>query len=500
MEATYSRTFEDVLEEYAVFEPQAIIDYDNLIPDICDHFCEREINYSTPQAFIRKFNHKLRILAPNYNKMIASEMMKIDPLITEAITIDHVGTNDRSEFRSAHRDSKGAEDTETKNFGATRAEKNEAGNSSEGGRLSEVQAKLIQNLLSETQKTDNSKEYEESTAQYNKSDDISASNENVRTHETQKFDENVDASEDTTTKEVTNKTVDSTKDTTNKQTIADNQTGGDWTERGSDRRHGLTVNSDTPNAMLFNQPPNTAVYGTGRSHYEGQVTRDGVEDFPEAANIDAASYDMGSDDSPWFNYASAANNDIGHGTYDKSGTQTYQRSKTGDTSDKVVGNETTNQTVNGEKHVTGNKTTESTKDTDGTQDTTKNTTTNTSSDTTGSKGGVENSNSGTEKNSITDEKQDGLTKQTFANSATKQNVGVTVGTENRDMSANKIYKDKEHQNEEGKRRDEESEKTIRRGRSQRSPAKLLQEYRETLTYNAKMWLFGELNDCFLRVF
>ncbi len=500
MSATYTMTLDEVLEQYPVFKPQPIVGYDELIPEICDQFGQREINYETPQLFIRKLNHKLKILAPNYNKMVASEMIEFEPLITDFMTTDTVRDFNEHTVANLNRDTTGKNVNQDTFRGNTRKEDTTAENETVAGKQDEIQAKLIKNLLSKNLREESSKESNESTHAFEVGAEEGTSKETDNTvyEETtgssRKYNENVTGSE------VTNQTVDTDSTTKEDSTTKNNQTGGDWTERGSDRRHGLDVNSDTPNAMLFNQPPNVAVYGTGRSHYEGQVEGDGVNDFPEAANIDRASYDMGSDDSPWFNYATGANNTIGHSTYDKSGTQTYNRDSTGNTTTTGDKTEATDKTVDTTKDTEGKESIDGIKNSN--EDVTKDikTTKDYTKENTGESGTVENANRGQAENSIEDGKEDALNKQTFANTAFKQNLGVSVGADNRQTDTYKEYKEKEKNDNEIKTNNDDREKVVRRGRTMRSPSALLQEYRETLTYNARMWLFSELDSCFLQVY
>ena len=83
----YTMTLREVetIRDFNLFEPQDYVDYDHVKDMIRAEYGEQEIAYPAPDLFKRKLNNTLRLLCPNYNKMLQSQLIKIDPFVTEYI-------------------------------------------------------------------------------------------------------------------------------------------------------------------------------------------------------------------------------------------------------------------------------------------------------------------------------------------------------------------------------------------------------------------------------
>lgn len=440
------------LPGFILFDPTVLDKYvfaDDLKNKIVEHFYMREIAYDTPEYFRMKFNAKLNVLSDNYNKMLQSQLIDIDPFITE-----YMETTDKG-HRDLHTDLK------SDKSGIRKTDRDTGTTSSSAGTENYKQTGRDTHQKDNTAVMINGKLVSE------------ASNEDV--------DETTNRTNDKTvsTDYTENKSVDETVDKTDTEATkgTDAQTGRTWTERGSSQAHNLDVHSDTPQAMLFNEPNH--YYGTGRAHDYGVVTTDaqGNQSYQhyqetEPQDIDTHSYQIGGGDTPWFNYASDANNKTGHESYDKSGTETYQKSSTNDTS--KTGSETRSET----SELTGDKTEK----------------TNESEDTNVKR------ETGFAKNVSENTKQDDKQQETYKSDATVDFDRDTT---------NKIYTNvrsgfTDNSNNKTDTHTTEHEHTgnsqIRKGRTQKSPAELLEEYRKTLQFNADLWLFSQLEPLFLGLF
>lgn len=422
---------------------------DDVKRKITNHFFNREIAYDTPEYFQLKFNNKLDILSDNYNKMLQSQLIELDPFITE-----YMETSD-----SSHRqlELQQSEDTTENVVSGRTTDTSYSANSTENY----------------TKTGTDSHQQDNTGVMVNGKLSSEASNEDVDESSTRDLTKNV--STDYTEDKTDNKTTDTVTTENNKGT--DSQTARNWTENGSSQAHNLDVHSDTPQAMLFNEPNH--YYGTGRAHDYGVVKTDEegndyYEHYSETEpnSIDTNSYKIGGGDTPWFNYASAADNKTGHDSYNKSGTETYGKASTEDKSKNL--SETTEETVNTESH-----TTEETSE--GEDKTLKRET-------------------GFAKNVSENTKQDDKQQETYKGD-TSENLdrGTTnkaftgVKSDLHEGSSNKTdAKTSEHEHT--------GSNQLRKGRSGKSPSQLLKNYRETLQFNADLWLFTQLEPLFLGLF
>lgn len=436
--AQYTMTLPEVMEvtNGKLFDPTLPYrDYANLQRKIIDHFVDREIAFDTAELFKYKLNAALRLRVHNYNDMFDSQLIQFDPFVTDYMVTEGKEMSHGHEKRHAIENEQIQDNISVFNAGSTTSEENHQGGATAAHYKENAGVGIGAKLTSESE---NSQKDTDGT-------------KNVVINET--------------TDNTVNKTVEKHTDKT------DNQTGRQWTEKGNSQGHNLDVHSDTPEAMLFNQPPHIAVYGTGRSHNHGKVTQDEegndvVSDFPETqlSAVDAQGYEMGSEDTPWYNYASSADNKTGHDTYSKEGTETYNRSGT------ETGNESENET--------GNKTIDRTEDTEYNE--------------------TEENSRALNANEHT--KTDTKEQESFQEDTTNQhNTSINGTSENR--QASQKDNNRARQNTEGLHRDDARDTSeTRKGRVMQSPSKLLQEYRDTMLFNADMWLFGELEPLFMQLF
>lgn len=432
-----------------LFAPLPFYDYETLQQKILDQYSAREIAFDTPEYFRVKLNHYLRLRVGNYNKMLQSELMEIDPFVTDYMVT--TGTSDTTTKTKSARDVGTKEKT---NVGSEKnSTKTEVGNSN----------------------TDNTFEHDEQTTKTSVKGSLYSEAKNTSQDETSKTTETMSEAQDVTEEETTDTT--GKKDKTSDTTKSDNQTDRKWTETGSSQAHNLNVGSDTPQAMLFNEPNH--YYGTGRAHDYGIVKTDAegnqyYEHYPETepSQIDTGSYQIGGGNTPWFNYASTAANQTGHDSYDKSGTETYARGSTENQTDNEESSE------NKDRNLTGTKDTDRDTTTDTTRNLEEGVSTNANEHSKQDDTGAEYY---TEKgNTNTDTTKDTESKDTATSTTTFESKEKTKSTSGMDVS-----------NKTGE---------VKKGRMMRSPSELLKQYRETLTFNADMWLLSELEPLFLGVF
>lgn len=438
------------LDGINLFQKHDYIDYPHVVRMIIDRFGEQEVAYPAPDLFKRKLNLELGLHCHNYNKMLQAQLITIDPFVTEYIVSQ--GKDSTRSKEGETETTENTRDTGTQTRGFDKSSESTTANTATSGAHSKqnVETQVGGKLYSEAENKD------------------AETTRNLETTNNEKTDYSENTSEENT------KNVSGTKDTTK----TDNQTGRNWTENGSSVGHNLDVHSDMPQAMLFNQPKQY-YYGTGREHIEGKVLTDEhgkkyVVDFAETDpnQIDSARLENGGGDNPWYNYATDANNKTGHDSYNKEGTETYQKSGSENTTETE---DTTDDTT---KDITGNKTVATTGNED---ETTHN-----------AEGRALNSNEHTKTDATHDEafKEQGTEDKTSESSSNSEDY--------RDTS--------EHQNAYGKgqralhRDDDRNTYSVFRGRRMMSPSKLLAEYRETLTFNADMWLLGELEPLFMMIF
>lgn len=448
--AQYTVTLKEIIEtsDAPLINPDLLIyDKEHLEKNLINHFLFREIAFPTPEQFKWKLNAYLSERAQTYNKMFASQLIEIDPFVTDYMVQTNTGKQKTNEIKSDKqsqynkRDSTYTSDTisdSTENY----TDSEEAKHYKENAGV-ELKAKL--NSESE--------------------------NRNNQSHKATDLSHKETTSENTDT---TNNTETTNEKTGNKD-YTHNQTGRNWTENGSSNGHKLNVHSDTPQAMLFNTPPHYT--GTGRGDLEGKTSTPTTE-YPKhyaetnPNSIDSANLSFNGGDSPWFNYASGADNETGHDSYSKSGTETFSQS------------DNTKETVNesGTKDETGTKKTKGTKDFIETS----------TEDNTAQDSRSFNANEHTKGD--TKEQENYLENGSSKYDKASTNKGKRADNT---LSFNDIATDRKQDNSHETNINNES---IRKGRVMRSPSQLLAEYRQTLTFNADLWLYGELEPLFMQLF
>ena len=448
--AQYTVTLKEIIEtsDTPLINPDLLIyDKEHLEKNLINHFLFREIAFPTPEQFKWKLNAYLSERAQTYNKMFASQLIEIDPFVTDYMVQTNTGKQKTNEIKSDKqsqynkRDSTYTSDTisdSTENY----TDSEEAKHYKENAGV-ELKAKL--NSESE--------------------------NRNNQSHKV------TDLSHKETTSENTNISTDT--ETTNEKTgnkdYTHNQTARNWTENGSSSGHKLNVHSDTPQAMLFNTPPHYT--GTGRGELEGKTSTPTTElpkHYAESDpnSIDSANLSFNGGDSPWFNYASGADNETGHDSYAKNGTETFNQS------------DNTKETVS----ESGTKSETETKSVTGKRDFTETAT----EDNTAQDSRSVNANEHTKGDTKEQENylENGSSKYDKASSNKGKRADNT-------LSYNDIATDRKQDNSHETNINNES---IRKGRVMRSPSQLLAEYRQTLTFNADLWLYGELEPLFMQLF
>lgn len=473
-----SQTLGEILDipGYEVFLPHDIIEYDRLKCLIVNKYYNREIAYDTVDYFRMKLNYQLEINAERYNKMLASERVQYDPFMTDYIHTDTVGEEqDNTRFnRSMETDFGESVDFTGNNLkDLTEGFKQVTEGKAEKDRVTlankNSQSDMVEGIT--TDMTDDYIDHEQS------GEDLNAT-QNGETHANGSY------SDHNETDGNLNRTVNENYD----RSGHDNQTARNWKENGDNKSHRLNVSSDTPMSMLFNTPNH--YYGTGTASDSGVASGGVYTPYKESdiSTIDSSSRQINGGDTPWFNYASAAGNQIGDEHYGKSGSETYNRDhdETGNKSTETE--ETTNETSNANG---------TTKDDGTSRDVIESKTVGTR-DLTHSKRGKD----------ITDRDQATTTSsqeegELNENESTKTNQyydkdGTIRGIENNQKETNREENTKEKYHKNNSRRN--TDHSVRSGRTNRSPAKLIMEYREAITYNADLFMIGQLESCFLQIF
>ncbi len=528
-----------------LFPDLPYIDYPFVQQEILDTYAEREIAYETPNLFRLKLINELRLHCDNYNKMLRSQMIELDPFVTDYI--EEYGHQQQSEKtdntgHTFHTDS-------SRDRQATYSERDVNGSTSDVGTQNDVTHKTTDTTSNQnedrfgtkdtTTKLDHTQNTKTTTTSstYNTKDtgkDSTATDKTNTTAHTSGGERTHtdDVSKVTEhTNSITNQdektTLHSDQGTQTDVDTTETQTGLKWTETGSSQGHTLNVHSDTPQTMLFNEPNH--YYGTGRAHDYG-IKRTTVDDYGndhdyyehypefEPSAIDAGSYKINEGDTPWYNYATTADNQSGHDSYNKSGTEEYERGGTSGTSMKYT--EDTNGTDNTGTTFDQFITTDTDRDMDTTrdyyEDKTGTTSTNhTQNDTVNETGHTDTESSTTEDMTYT---QSGDTKETTHNTA---NIDATQNSNAYETGDSRKTNDQTTTTNEklstGQTTDHTSggntsnhgntatnihsdTASVRKGRTMRSPSQLLAEYRSTLTFNADMWLLGELRHLFLELY
>lgn len=442
--AQYTMTLQEVLQEIPtpLINPEILIyDKEHLEKSLINHFLFREIAFNTPEQFKWKLNAYIAERAQSYNKMFTSQLIEIDPFVTDYIVQSNSGSQ---------------------KFHETKDDKQTQFNKRDSNYSSDLSSDSTENYKD----TDEAKHYKENTGVELKSK-LNSESENKNNRQ----DKETSLSHDETTTETKEKTTDTTESATGNKDYTHNQTARGWTEKGSSSGHNLDVHSNTPQAMLFNTPPTFA--GTGRMGSEGKdLNTENPKHFAESdpSSFDSAAYTFNSGDSPWFNYATDANNKIGHDSYSKEGTETFsQVDNTTETNNKTS-NESSNEDISGTKNYTEN--------------------------------GTENV-SGSDSRSFNanehfkgDTKSQENIKETTSSIADTVKANTTKRVDNTNVTADTASNRNQHNTQEKSTSDE----SVRKGRTMRSPSKLLDEYRQTLTFNADLWLFGELEPLFMQLF
>lgn len=496
-----------------LFEPHNYIDYPHVQRMIVEHYIDREIAYETADLFKLKLNHYLDIFESNYNRMLKAQLIDIDPFVTEYIVSDV--ENSIKHHADEKNASNSARDNSLKSFNANTGaySENYVDTSTVDHKKDSVSTGVTGKLQSEATNTTGNETIGTTSSETSKTTKDDAINKTIDTtldkieSETKK----ITRTQNETTDYSENKEINDTTNKTKKEdvTSTDNQTGREWKENGSTEGHRLGVASDTPQAMLFNEPNH--YYGTGRAHDYGVVKQDAegndyYQHYPETepSEIDSGSYTIGSGDTPWFNYASAASNSTGHDSYAKNGSETYNRSGTS------VTNTTENSTTDKTEDTTGNKevelneteNTNTDKTTKETTNTAENSKENEITDFTSSK--TESTNKDNQesvaRNLNEHTKEDTTQGEIYSENGTDKydKTGNTTSDSTKNQKVNELIDSIETKAK--KEKTNSNTKTVRKGRSMRSPAQLLAEYRTTLTFNADAWLLGELTPLFLELY
>lgn len=442
--AQYTMTLQEVLQEIPtpLINPDILIyDKEHLEKSLINHFLFREIAFNTPEQFKWKLNAYLAERAQSYNKMFTSQLIEIDPFVTDYIVQSNSGSQ---------------------KFHETKDDKQTQFNKRDSNYSSDLSSDSTENYTD----SDEAKHYKENTGVELKAK-LSSESENKNNRQ----DKETSLSHDETTTETKEKTTETTETATDSKDYTHNQTARGWTEKGSSSGHNLDVHSNTPQAMLFNTPPTFA--GTGRMGSEGKdLNAENPKHFAESdpSSFDSAAYTFNSGDSPWFNYATDADNKIGHDSYSKEGTETFSQADTTTETNNKTSNESSNEDISGTKNY--------------------------------AEEGTENV-SGSDSRSLNanehfkgDTKSQENIKETTSSTADTVKANTTKRVDNTNVTSDTASNRNQHNTQEKSTSDE----SVRKGRTMRSPSKLLDEYRQTLTFNADLWLFGELEPLFMQLF
>lgn len=457
----------------------------------------KEIEFETPDRFKNRLNHYLKLRAKVYNDKWKASFLEFDPLVTDYIDERVVDIT----FSKQKKAEEGKIDTFSKNTGLSESRQTGGTNWEETGGSKSLANKadtMMKGTLfssAENQEIDNeSKTVEGMKTTDNKEDTTETHNsKDVTTNQRDRETGSKDYVKDNHSHETHND-----KDTT-EQSGTENQTEGNWTEKGTSDGHNLDVSSDTPTPMLFNQPPN--IYGTGRSGIKGKIATDDegnqyLVDYYESdpKQFDFSAYNIGSGESPWFNYASGATNKIGKDSYDKSGTNTYKRDNSLNKTVDNNGNKDINSDEGYEESTSGTLNREISEDTLFDENTKANSKANGSRDTNTDKS--DHTSDSKIINTDEDIKQDQF--------GVESNIGSTVKQHRAD--ANTDGKVHNYGDSEGNTRTKDLTKTdvfnkgdttrIKKGRSFKSPSALMAEYRNLLTFNPDEWLLAEIRPLF----
>lgn len=439
-------TLNDLLRipDYKVFDDFDYICYDRVKELIIQEYGEREIGFETPDKFRSKLNYYLGIRCPVYNKMLESQLIQIDPFMTEYIVTEG---KESTRTKTKEGEKTGTHDYREDNnysFGSTDVATTGTETGTDGHKQEQTDTTFRGKL-------------------YSRAENVSKDSETNMTGSTD-TDTDYHETKDTDVTETGSKTTEIN--------ASDNQTGRTWTEKGDSSGHTLQVHSDTPQAMLFNQP--SWLTGAGRTHTEGKLVNGQLQQFAEAdpSQIDTANLTFNSGEDPYYQYASTGDNNTGHDSYNKEGTETFNVSHTNNTK------EDSSKTTSGTDEINGTKT----ENTDTTQDTTVSELQSTS------------------ENTDEHEKTDGTQALQYSGDMSRDTTGTekTQESETQNNIRDRQTDTDRNRNVHGKEDTDRHE--VRKGRTMRSPSQLLNDYRSTLNYNADMWLIGELEPLFLGIY
>lgn len=475
---TISKTLSEVLEipGYNLFLPHDILEYDHLQFMICQKFYNREISYDTVDYFRYRLNYYLELNAPRYNKLLESELVDFDPFMSD-YRERSVGEQVKSSSQTGESMSQG-KSSGRRTSNRTHFKDNELyeGKENQTNFENTVGTDVAGRLNSTAENAASDREFTEHK-------DYTEHKEHSKQNITDR-----DYTEHKTSNETTDHTIDRTNDRTIDRKSDRSQTSREWTERGSSKGHNIDVNSDTPQAMLFNTPNH--YYGTGTADEMGIVSGDVytpyLEDDIEALDTQPRAINGG--DTPWFNYASSAGNRLAHDNYDRSGTEKYAVNQADHDTDNYVFNET------------GNKSVDYTEDKQGTEDITE--TEGYNEDISGNHDIKDNESKLESKTTNTNEHEKSDSTETRkgmrdGRNAHEKNIDRHNWFAERDSRTEQMVTGRSAETTADNHRDI---RETYRGRFNRSPSKLLDEYRSTVLFSADEYMLSQLEACFLQVF
>lgn len=473
-----SPTLAELLEipNWTPFWEHNILNYEHLKEMIIQKFYLREIAYDTPDYFRVKLNYVLEVNAPIYNKMLASEYVDINPFVTDYHEETFESTTSGSENYADTSGLNKVKQGGVRSGSSSKAVDNSEGKSNVTNNDAKASVNYNANLFSSAENT-----FQDEKDQSNKTHDETKTGKKDYTLG-KTWNETINYTDDT------NQTVDTTSERDIDRNTNSNQTARDWTEKGNSKAHNLDVNSDTPQSMLFNTPNH--YMGTGTADDYGIASGNGYTPYLEEDidRLDVEPRSINGGDTPWFNYASSANNRLGHDNYSRSGTETYARNQTDVTNDDLTKNEELQKTLvhDSDRKGTSNDTfNQNTTDTDNyTEDETIN------RESVGSTGYDSNEHgSQTYQENLLGNKDSRDARETIKRSANRAHSDTWESEGNQ---AAKKYNRGTSGNVKNMRKIE--------GRSFKSPSALLNEYRATLTYSADLYMLDKLEACFLQIF
>ncbi len=465
---------------YKLFLDHDIDHYEHLQSLFYNLFWNLESAYETVDYFRMRLNYYLGVHAPIYNKMIASEFVEIDPFMTDYRERETY-ENRAGSVNTSSTEHMNAQKGETGSVvNGYRDIERYSGKDNQVSEDNEIGLQVSGRLNSKADNLQTDREYEENVTR------------NEHEIENRDLTKDVGYTEHKESNENTDHTISRYTDQNTDRNIDAHQTGRDWTERGTSKAHNLGVDSDTPQAMLFNTPNH--YYGTGTADDAGAVRTGQNGDYYEhylegdITALDSANRKINGGDTPWFNYASGASNNLSHDNYERSGTETYSRDQ----------QENVNTTTDFEE--SGNRNTDYTHDIKSDEHTAEHEMTDTETNE------IINTKQGerTLESRATNENEHSMENKTA--SANAQTTGrnahrkLNVGSSIRDTSNSTDARQQTYGSQQEASSVQTGYKEVFKGRTQRSPAQLLRQYRDTLTYSADLYMLDQLERCFLQIF